>query len=503
MAAKGRGDPMSGSPHVVIVGGGFGGLTAAQALARAKVRITLLDRSNHHTFQPLLYQVAMAGLSPAEIAQPIRAIVSSQANVTVLMAEAARVDLARREIHTSDGAVVPWDYLVLACGAETSHFGHDAWRERAPGLKSIEDALDIRTRVLLAFELAEREEDEARREELLGFSVIGGGPTGVELAGALAELAKFVLDRDFRRIDPTQAKVRLLEAGPRILPTFPEDLAASAVRQLHELGVEVRTGARVTSIEPGAVHLGTERVPSSVVLWAAGVRAQPLAASLGVSLDKLGRVIVGRDLAIPGHPNAFAIGDAARFDGPDGQALPGVSPVAMQQARAVAKTIRAEATGKQRPSEGRQAFSYFDKGSMATIGRSRAIAMTQRMRMSGFLAWLAWLFIHIFYLIGFKNRFVVLFTWLWSYVTYRRGARLVTTPVRAPGWRVSLAGPSPTASLTGPSPLAGSPPPASCAVRMASPDEAGDPSIGAKASPGETAAESENSPKQGESSLQR
>jgi NADH:ubiquinone reductase (H+-translocating) len=408
-------------PHVLIVGGGFGGLTAAQALDGAPVRVTLLDRTNHHTFQPLLYQVATAGLSPAEIAQPIRAIVRAQHNVTVLMGEATRIALRERRVQLADGAVLDWDFLILACGAETSYFGHEEWKDLAPGLKSIEDAVDIRRRVLVAFELAEREENADRRESLLSFAVIGGGPTGVELAGALAELSKFVLDRDFRHIDPSAATVRLLEAGPRILPTFPEDLAGSAVAQLHELGVEVRTGARVTSIEPGEIHLGNESLPSSVTLWAAGVRAEALTTTLGVPLDRAGRVLIEKDLTIPGHPRAFAIGDAARLDGPDGKPLPGVSPVAMQQARTAAKSIRRALEGKEL-----SAFQYFDKGSMATIGRSRAIAMVDRMHLTGLIAWLAWLVIHIFYLVGFKNRLVVLIIWAWSYVTYRRGARLVT-----------------------------------------------------------------------------
>ncbi len=416
-------------PHVVIVGGGFGGLTAAQALAGAPVRVTLVDRTNRHTFQPLLYQVASAGLSSADIAQPIRAIVRSQANVTVLMAEVTRIDLAARQAHLDDGEAIAWDFLVLACGAETSYFGHDEWRVQAPGLKSLEDAVAIRTRVLVAFEEAEREGDARRREELLSFAVIGGGPTGVELAGALAELAKFVLDRDFRRINPSSAKVRLLEAGPRILPTFTPDLSASAVAQLHELGVEVRTGARVTAIEPGTVRLGDERIACSVVLWAAGVRAESLTTTLGVPLDKARRVVVEKDLTIPGHPRAFVIGDAARFDGPDGEPLPGVSPVAMQQARLVAKQIRRALLGKDLAT-----FSYLDKGSLATIGRRRAIGMVNRMHLTGFVAWLAWLTVHIFYLIGFKNRLVVLIVWAWSYVTYRRGARLVTGyPVRLQG----------------------------------------------------------------------
>lgn len=407
-------------PHVVIVGGGFGGLTLAQALEGAPVRITLVDRTNHHTFQPLLYQVAMAGLSPAEIAQPIRSILSGQENATVLMAEVTGIDCDRRRVQLADGGVLEWDFLVVACGVRTSYFGHDEWEGAAPGLKSLEDAIELRQRVLAAFELAERQEDPAVRDTLLNFVVIGGGPTGVELAGALAELSKFVLDRDFRRIDPAKARVLLLEGGPRILPSFPVDLAASAVSQLHELGVEVRTGARVTAIEPGVVRLGDEAIPCSVALWAAGVRAAPVTAWLGAPLDPLGRVKVDADLRVPGQPRVFVIGDAARLDGPDGKPLPGVSPVAMQQARTVAKSIRKLIVGRDP-----LAFHYFDKGSMATIGRSRAIAQVQRMHLSGFVAWLAWLLVHIWYLIGFRNRLVVMITWAWSYFTYRRGARLI------------------------------------------------------------------------------
>jgi NADH dehydrogenase len=407
-------------PHVVIVGGGFGGLTAAQALARAPVRVTLVDRTNHHTFQPLLYQVAMAGLSPAEIAQPIRSVLRREHNVTVLMAEGSRVDAARRRVHFTDGTSLEWDFLVVACGAQTSYFGHDEWEDAAPGLKSIEDAVEIRQRVLLAFELAERESDPVKREALLGFVVIGGGPTGVELAGALAELSKFVLDRDFRRIDPSAARVRLVEAGPRILPSFPEDLAESATSQLHELGVEVITGKRVTSIEPGRVNLDGETIPGAVVLWAAGVRANPLTATIGAPLDEAGRVRVEPDCSVPGHPRIYVIGDAARLDGRDGQPLPGVSPVAMQQARTVAESIRRAIVGRDTV-----VFRYFDKGSMATIGRRRAIAMVDRMHMSGLLAWLAWLLVHIWYLIGYRNRLIVMITWAWSYFTYQRGARLI------------------------------------------------------------------------------
>lgn len=413
--------PKDARPHVVIVGGGFGGLTAAQALETAPVRVTVIDRTNHHTFQPLLYQVAMAGLSPAEIAQPIRAILGRQRNASVLMADVSRIDTEAREVVLADGGVVAWDFLVLACGATTSYFGHEDWEAQAPGLKTLDDAIEIRQRVLLAFEQAEREPDPAKRQALLGFVVIGGGPTGVELAGALAELSKFVLDRDFRNVDPSAARVLLLEGGARILPSFPVDLSESAVGQLHELGVEVRTGARVTGIEPGCVRLGDETIPCSVVLWAAGIRAQPLTATLGVALDGAGRVMVEPDLTAPGHPRVFVVGDAAHLDGPDGKPLPGVSPVAMQQARAVARSIRRALVGRDTVP-----FVYFDKGSMATIGRSRAIAMMQRMHLSGFLAWMAWLLVHIWYLIGFRNRLVVMLTWAWSYFTYRRGARLIT-----------------------------------------------------------------------------
>ena len=417
-------------PHVIIIGGGFGGLTAAQSLAGAPVRVTLIDRTNHHTFQPLLYQVAMAGLSPAEIAQPIRGILQAQHNAVVLMAEAARIDLAARQVALVDGGTLSFDFLVLACGAETSYFGHDGWQPAAPGLKSIEDALEVRRRVLLAFEQAERESEETRRANLLSFVVIGGGPTGVELAGAVAELSKFVLDGDFRRIDPSVARVTLLEAGPRILPSFPPETSDSAVSQLHELGVDVRAGTRVTAIEQGGVLFRRadgeeERIGCSVTLWAAGVHANPLTATLGVPLDPAGRVRVRGDLSIPGHPRVFVVGDAARFDGKGGQPLPGVSPVAMQQARAVARSIRRAMVGKETV-----AFSYLDKGSMATIGRRRAVAVIDRMRLSGLLAWLAWLIVHIWYLIGFKNRVVVMTIWAWSYVTYRRGARLITEPSR-------------------------------------------------------------------------
>jgi len=408
-------------PRVVIVGGGFGGLLCAQGLADADVDVTVVDRTNHHLFQPLLYQVAMAGLSPAEIAAPIRGVLSAQENTRVLLAEVSGVDLDGRRVRLEGGDALEYDWLVLAVGAKTSYFGHEEWEAHAPGLKTIDDALEIRRRVLVAFERAEMTTDDAERERLLTFVVIGGGPTGVELAGAIAELAHNVLDHDFRTIDPEKARVVLVEAGPRILAAFPEELSESAKEQLAELGVEVETG-RVTTIDEGGVELdGTRRVAARTVLWGAGVRGTRLAETLGVPLDKMGRVIVERDASIPGHPEAFAIGDMAHLEEAPGKPLPGLCPVAMQQGRYVAEVIaRAKAKGDREP------FAYVDKGTMATIGRSRAIAMTGRMRLRGFLAWLAWLFVHLLFLIGFRNRFVVLFTWAWSYFSYKRGARLIT-----------------------------------------------------------------------------
>jgi NADH dehydrogenase len=436
-----------GKRRVVIVGGGFGGLEAAKALAGAPCEVVLVDRANYHLFQPLLYQVAMAGLSPAEIASPIRAILADAENVRVLLDEVTGVDLEARRVSLRAEEPLAYDWLVLAVGAQTSYFGHDEWEKAAPGLKRIEDALEIRRRVLYAFERAEREADERERRKLLTFVVIGGGPTGVELAGAIAELARFVLSKDFRKIDPREARVVLVEAGARILPSFSEELAGRAVEQLAELGVEVRTGARVVGIDEGGVDLEDdaaadeipglgagkhrERIASPTVVWAAGVRASRLAEELGVPTDRQGRVIVEKDCSLPGHPEVFAIGDMARFE-EKGKPLPGVSPVAMQQARYVAKLIAWELESVGRPP--REPFAYFDKGSMATIGRSRAIAEVRAMKLSGFVAWLAWLFVHIWYLIGFKNRVVVLWTWAWSYLSYKRGARLITSTGWAPGF---------------------------------------------------------------------
>ena len=438
---------------VVIVGGGFGGLEAAKALRRADVDVLLVDRANYHLFQPLLYQVAMAGLGPSEIASPIRGILADQANVRVMLGAVTRVDLASQRLEIADpgGAVAPttvhYDWLILAVGARNSFFGHDEWERYAPGLKSIEDALEIRRRVLLAFERAEKADDPQERKKLLTFAVIGGGPTGVETSGAIAELARYALARDFRSADPRETRVVLIEAGPRILPSFPEDLAQSALEQMAEIGVEVLTHSRVVAIDEQGVELAGDdadevpglgsgrertRIRAATVLWAAGVRANALTDCLDVPRDRQGRPIVGQDCSLPDHPEVFAIGDMARFE-EKGQVLPGVSPVAMQQGRYVAQLIAWEADSDGRPP--REPFHYFDKGSMATIGRSRAIAWARGIKMSGFIAWLAWLFIHVFYLIGFKNRFVVLFNWFWSYLSYKRGSRLITST----GWEPTSA----------------------------------------------------------------
>ncbi|GAC1361159.1 MAG: NAD(P)/FAD-dependent oxidoreductase [Polyangiales bacterium] len=417
---------MGEPPHVVIVGGGFGGLTAAQSLRRAKVRVTVVDRANHHVFQPLLYQVAMAGLSPAEIASPIRSILARQRNARVLLGEATGVDFVRKTLQLADGEL-GFDVLVLATGARTSWFGHDEWSRHALSLKSLADAIASRERGLLAFERAERATDPAERARLLTFVSIGGGPTGVELAGSIAELARFVLARDFRNVDPKEARVVLLEAGPRIFPTFAPDLSDRAVDQLRSLGVDTRTGARVTAIDERGVALGDERIDAATVVWAAGVRAAPLAERLGLPCDRAGRVQVEPDLSLPGQRDCFAIGDMAAFLDERGQQLPGISAVAMQQARAVAASIVRDVGHVPR-----SPFVFRDPGSMATIGRSRAICELGRLHLSGFVAWLFWLLVHLWFLIGFRNRFVVMFSWTWSYFTYRRGARLITHVQPAP-----------------------------------------------------------------------
>lgn len=413
-------------PHVVVVGAGFGGLNAVRALEGVPVRVTVVDRSNHHLFQPLLYQVATAALSPADIASPVRSILRSQRNAAVLLAQATSVDRSARELVLSDGRL-SFDYLVLATGARHAYFGHADWESNAPGLKTLEDALEIRRRILLAFERAEREPDGARRRALMTFLIVGGGPTGVELAGAIAEISRHVLRRDFRSIEPGEAKVQVLEAGPRILPSFPPALAEKAARSLSRLGVEVRTGCPVTAVEPGFLESGGDRMGAATILWAAGVRASPLAASLGVGLDTAGRLLVEPDLSIPGDPRIFAIGDVAAFLHQSGKPLPGVAPVAIQQGRHVARNVDSDLAGRPR-----EAFRYRDKGNLAVIGRASAVASFGRLRISGFLAWLAWCFVHILFLIGFRNRAIVLFEWAWSYLTDQRGARLITGPVDRP-----------------------------------------------------------------------
>lgn len=420
---------MSGKPtkRVVIIGAGFGGLVAARRLARGPVQITLIDRTNHHTFQPLLYQVATAGLSPGEIAAPVRWIFRGRRNVEVLLGEAQDIDLAHRVVKLPD-AEIPYDYLIVAAGATHAYFGHDEWEPFAPGLKTVEDALEIRRRVLLAFELAERQAANGE-PSALNFVVVGGGPTGVELAGTLAEITRHVLANEFRHIDPRQAKILLLEGGPRVLPAYTEDLSRSAKEQLRGLGVEVRTSAMVTGVEPGAVQLGPSRLPATVTLWAAGVAASPLGRKLGAPVDRAGRVLVNADLSIPGHPEVFVVGDLAALKDEEGKWLPGIAPVAMQEGRATARNIERELAGQPRRN-----FHYVDKGSLATIGRAAAVAQFGKLHVSGFIAWLSWLFIHIFFLIGFRNRIIVFIQWAWSYFTYERGARLITGDTHLPGW---------------------------------------------------------------------
>jgi NADH dehydrogenase len=415
-------------PRVVIIGAGFGGLLAARTLAKYPVQITLIDRQNFHTFQPLLYQVATAGLSPGEIAAPIRWIMRNHRNVEVLMSEVQGFDLTRRMVKIEDGEV-SYDYLIVAAGASHAYFGHDEWEPFAPGLKTIEDALEIRRRVLLAFELAERQADTDKEQVQLNFVVVGGGPTGVELAGTLAEISRQVLANEFRTIDPKKTRILLLEGGPRILPAYPSDLSRSAEEQLRQLGVEVQTSAMVTLIEAGAVHVGGTRLPAAVILWAAGVAASPLGKMLGAPVDRAGRVLVNPDLSLPGNPNVFVIGDLAALKDEHGHWLPGLSPVAIQEGKATAHNIGRELQG-----EPRKNFHYWNKGTLATIGRAAAVADFGRIHISGFLAWLAWLFVHIFFLIGFRNRLIVMIQWAWSYLTYERGARLITGDKHLPGW---------------------------------------------------------------------
>ena len=410
-------------PRVVIIGGGFGGLYAARALAGAPVRVTVLDRRNHHVFQPLLYQVAMAALSPGDIASPIRWILRRQRNVEVLLASVKAIVPAERRLILADGEM-DYDYLIVASGATHAYFGHDEWRRTAPGLKTLEDALDIRHRVLLAFERAERESDPDRRQALLTFVVIGGGPTGVEMAGALAEISRQSLARNFRHIDPGTARITLLEAGPSVLSTFPESLREFARKDLERLGVIVRTGAAVTQVAPGRIQIGDEVIVAETVIWAAGVAASPLGATLGVPLDRAGRVLINPDLTIPGYPNVFVIGDLASLPGEDGKPLPGVAQVAIQMGKHATRNImRSIEKQPMRP------FHYVDLGNMATIGRAAAVADFGWLRLHGYIGWLAWLFVHILNLIGFRNRLVVLVQWAWSYFTYQRAIRLITGDV--------------------------------------------------------------------------
>jgi NADH dehydrogenase len=405
-------------PCVVIVGGGFAGLCAARALRGAPVDVTLLDRRNHHVFQPLLYQVATAGLSAPEIAAPLRSIFRRQTNVAVLMAEVVSVDVPRRRVVLADGET-PYDYLILATGATHSYFGHDDWARHAPGLKSIEDALEIRRRLFVAFERAERETDAAARRSWLTFVVVGGGPTGVELAGTVAEIARHTLRREFRRIDPSQARVLLLEGTDRVLPPYPPELSQKARQQLEGLGVEVRPGALVTDVDGHGVCIGAERIESRTVMWAAGVAASPLGRSLGAPVDRAGRVKVEKDLTLPGRPEVFVVGDLAAVE-QAGRPVPGVAPAAMQMGRHAARNVLRSIAGRPLVP-----FHYVDKGSLATIGRRAAVADFGRVRLWGLPAWLAWLGIHIFFLIGFRNRLVVLLDWAWAYFSYQRSARLI------------------------------------------------------------------------------
>lgn len=425
----------SGQPRVVIVGGGFAGLHAATGLAHLPVVVTLLDRRNHHTFQPLLYQVALAVLSPAEIAQPIRTILRHQKNTEVLMDEVVGIDAEAEEISLGSGARVKYDYLVLATGATHSYFGHDEWAQFAPGLKTIENATEIRRRVLLAFELAERQMQEHGWHPPLNFVVIGGGPTGVELAGAISDIAKLYMRHDFRHIDPRKARVMLLDNGPRILASYPPDLSAKAEEQLKDLGVEVHTGTHVTGLGAGWVEANGQRIDAAVTLWAAGVQASPLGKMLGAPTDKRGCVLVNGTLNPPDLPNVFILGDLAHVE-QDGHQVPGVAQPAMQMGDHVGRMIKADLDGKPRP-----AFRYFDKGDMATIGRRAAIAKVEwpfKAHLSGLPAWATWIAVHIFFLIGFRNRLAVFTSWIWSYFTFTRGARLITGDQTLPGWKDRL-----------------------------------------------------------------
>ena len=410
----------------MVVGGGFAGLYAARWLARKGLPTVVVDRENYHLFQPLLYQVATAGLSPGEIAEPLRAILRKYRNVEVLLGDVQHIDLTARSLELSDGARIQYDYLIVATGARHSYFGHPEWEALAPGLKSLADALEMRRRIFLAFELAERERDPEKQKALLTFIIIGGGPTGVELAGAIAEIARHTVSQDFRHFDPRQARVILLERGERLLDAYPPDLSASAQRSLERLGVQVLTGKSATDITPDHVMIGDDPIPAYTTLWAAGVAASDLGKQLGVEVDRSGRVPVQPDLSVAGHPEVFVVGDLALFREPSGEQLPGIAPVAIQQGEAAAANVWRSITGQPR-----RPFHYFDRGTMATIGRAQAVAEIRFIHLSGLRAWLAWLVVHLFYLIGFENRLLVMVQWATSYFTYERGARLITGAWRA------------------------------------------------------------------------
>jgi len=413
-------DALAKRPHVVIVGAGFGGLEAAKKLACENVRVTVIDRTNYHLFQPLLYQVATAALSPADIAAPIRAVLSKCKNVEVILAEVESVDIEARKVKMPE-LEIDYDYLIVATGARHSYFGHKDWEKLAPGLKSLEDAIELRRRILMAFEYAEKIDDEAARRAAMNFVIIGGGPTGVEMAGAIAEISRYTMAKDFRHIDPSQARVILIEGEPRLLAAYPPDLSESARKQLVKLGVEVHTSTRATNLTEAGVQIGDEFIPCRVKIWAAGNSASFVGKTLGVPVDRAGRVVVNDDLSIPGHPEIQVVGDLANFTQQSGEPLPGISPVAMQQGRHAARNVL-RMIQRRKP----QRFRYWDKGTMATIGRNKAVADLRFMHLSGLPAWLAWLFVHIVFLVGFRNRLLVLIQWAWAYLTFDKGARLIT-----------------------------------------------------------------------------
>jgi NADH dehydrogenase len=408
------------NPHVVVIGAGFGGLYAVKKLARAPVRITIIDRSNHHLFQPLLYQVATAAISPGDIAQPIRKIFRRFKNIHVVMSEAESIDVGKKRVECSDG-FISYDFLIVATGATHAYFGHDEWNRIAPGLKSLEDAIEIRRRFLTSFEEAEKESDPKRREALMKFVIVGAGPTGVELAGTISEVARRALAEEFRNINSRESHVILLEGGPRVLPAYTPDLSASAQKQLEKLGVEVRTNALVTGVEEGAVYIGDEKIETESIFWAAGVAASPFVKSLGAPVDRAGRVKINTNLTIDGHPEIFVIGDTAALVDAAGKQVPGVSPAAIQMGKYAAKSIRAKLKSKSiKP------FTYWDKGSLATIGRAAAVGYVGKIKLSGFIAWMGWLLVHIFFLIGFRNRLFVILQWAWTYLRFSMSAQLIT-----------------------------------------------------------------------------